>query len=57
MFLHAMQEFDNDLGAWSDQNLAFSSLFSVVDRVQSIIEDTCFDHVGVQERFSTRAKS
>ena len=39
MFLHGAEELDNDLGAWSDQNLALSSFFSVVDALQRIVED------------------
>ena len=62
MFLHGAEELDNDLGAWSDQNLALSSLFGVVDVLQGIVEDGCFDHGGDREstglsrkwRFSSR---
>ena len=45
MLLHAMQELDNDLRAWPNQHLSFPALLSVVDGIERIIEDACFDHV------------
>jgi hypothetical protein len=51
--LHDAQELDNDLGAGADQDLTLSSLLSVVDGVERIVEDTCLDHFG-DMRFSTR---
>ncbi len=53
MLLHAVQEFDDDLGAWSDEDLTLSSLFCVVDGIERIVEDTGFDHDG-DVRFSAR---
>jgi hypothetical protein len=45
MFLHGAEELDNNFGARPYQNLAFSSLFGVVDALQRIVEDRCLDHV------------
>lgn len=39
VLLHDSEEFDNDLGAWSDKDLSLSGLFGVVDCVQRIVED------------------
>ena len=49
MLLHAMQEFNDDFRARSDQHLPFPSLLCIVDGVQRIIENTRFDHVGRRE--------
>ena len=46
VLLHAMQEFNNDLGAGSNEHLALARFFSVIDGIQCIIENTCFDHIG-----------
>lgn len=56
VFLHDAQELDDDLGAGSDQNLALAGLLGVVDALESVIEDGCFDHVGGVwfVRFSSR---
>ena len=56
MLLHNAQEFDNDFGAGSDEDLAFPSLLSVVDGIERIVKDTRFHHFGgfLQMRFSTR---
>lgn len=45
MLLHDTEELDNDLGAWSDENLALSLLLGVVDGVQRIVEDGGSDHL------------
>jgi len=39
MLLHDTEKLDNDLGAGSDQDLALSGLFGVVDGVERIVED------------------
>ena len=36
VLLHDLQELDDDLGRWSDQDLTLTGLFGVVDGVQSI---------------------
>lgn len=53
VLLHTMQELDNDLRARPDEHLALARLFRVVDGIQRIVEDTCFDHVGEREIFSS----
>ena len=45
MLLHAMQEFNNDLGTGPNEHLALAGFFSVIDGIQRIIENTCFDHI------------
>jgi hypothetical protein len=45
MLLHDRKELDNDLGGRTDKNLTLSTLLSVVDVVQSIVEDRDTDHV------------
>ena len=40
------QELDNDLRAWSDQDLALASLLSVVDALERIVEDRSASHSG-----------
>ena len=55
MLLHNAQEFDDDLRAWSDQDLSLPGLLGVVDGIERIVEDTCFDHLGgCGLRFSNR---
>ena len=44
VLLHDAQELDNDLGARADEHLALSSLLGVVDGIERIVENTCFDH-------------
>lgn len=39
VLLHDTKELDDDLGAWSDENLTLSGLLSVVDGVERIVED------------------
>jgi hypothetical protein len=44
--LHDGQELDDDLGARSDEDLALSGLFGVVDGIERIVEDGGLDHFG-----------
>ncbi len=44
MLLHNTQKLDNDFRARSDQDLSLPSLLSVIDGVERIVQDTCFDH-------------
>lgn len=44
MLLHDSEEFDDDLGARSDQDLTLAGLFGIVDALKSVIEDGSFDH-------------
>jgi hypothetical protein len=44
VFLHGLKEFNNDFGAWPDQNLTLSSLFGIVDTLQRIVEDGRLNH-------------
>lgn len=53
VLLHGLEKFNNDLGAWSDQNLTLSSLFGVVHALQRIVEDGSLDHDGSRGRGST----
>lgn len=46
MLLHDSQELDDDFGAGSDQDLALAGLFSIVDALESVVEDGCLDHIG-----------
>lgn len=46
VLLHDREEFDNDLGAGSDQDLALAGLLSVVDGIERIVQDTGADHGG-----------
>lgn len=46
VLLHNAQEFDNDLRAGSNEDLALASLLGVVDGVEGIVQDTGFDHCG-----------
>jgi hypothetical protein len=39
VLLHHTEEFDNDLGTWSDENLTLSSLLSIIDGVERIVEN------------------
>lgn len=54
MTLHDLEELDDDLGAWADEDLALSSLLGVVDGIKRIVEDGSLDHVGGSVRFSVR---
>jgi len=53
MLLHHTEEFDNDFRARSDEDLALSSLLSVVDGLEGIVKDGSLDHFGGL-RFSDR---
>ena len=57
MSLHGAEELDNNLGAWPDQNLALSSLFSVVDALQRIVENRCLDHIDGKRSTSLDRKA
>ncbi len=46
MLLHDRQELDDDLGAWSDQDLTLASLLGIVDALESVVEDGGLDHFG-----------
>jgi hypothetical protein len=39
ILLHDLEELDDDLGAWVDENLTLSRLLGVVDGVERIVED------------------
>ncbi len=45
MLLHDRQELDNDLGRGTDHDLSLSTLLSVVDVVQTIVQDGNSDHI------------
>lgn len=52
MLLHDTEELDDDLGTRSDHDLSLSSLLSIVDRLEAVIEDRCSSHSdGVLEFF------
>lgn len=53
MLLHAVEEFNDDLRAWTDEHLALSRLLGVVDGVERVVEDACFDHIGRREILSS----
>lgn len=42
--LHDAQELDNDLRAGSDQDLTLAGFLGVVDGIERIVQDACFDH-------------
>lgn len=46
VLLHHAKEFDNDLGAWSNHALTFSSLLGIVDALERIVQDGCANHDG-----------
>ena len=46
VLLHDAKELDNDLGAWSDQDLTLAGLLGVVDGVERIVENGSLDHFG-----------
>lgn len=55
MLLHDRQELDDDLGTGSDQNLTLAGLFSIVDALESVVENGGLDHFGGGVvRFSSR---
>lgn len=57
VLLHDAQEFDNNLRARSDEDLALSSLLGIVDGVKRIVQHGSLDHfVGVSSRFSNRER-
>ena len=39
ILLHDLEELDDDLGAWVDENLTLSRFLGVVDGVKRIVED------------------
>ena len=45
VLLHDREELDDDLRAWSNQDLALASLLGVVDSIERIVQDTGADHV------------
>ena len=52
VFLHNLQEFDNNLGARPDQDLALARLLGIVDGVEAVVENARFDHDCGIVRFS-----
>ena len=54
VLLHHLQELDDHFGAGSDHDLALAGLLGVVDGLERIVEDGCFDHFGGSLRFSGR---
>ena len=55
MLLHTMQEFDNNFRAGPDEHLALARFLGIVDGIERIVEDTCFDHVGDGEILNSMA--
>lgn len=45
MLLHNTEKFDNDLRTGTNEHLSFPGLLRVIDSVERIVENTCFDHV------------
>lgn len=57
VLLHDSEELDDDLGAWSDQDLSLSSFLGIVDALKAIVQDRGSDHFGGLlriSRFSSR---
>lgn len=52
MLLHDLKEFDNNLGARSDEDLTLASPLGVVDGLQRIVENACSNHSVWRGRFS-----
>jgi hypothetical protein len=52
MFLHRLEERDDDFGTGSDENLTFPSLLRVVDRIERIVQDRSAHHGCGDWRFS-----
>ncbi len=53
MLLHDAEEFDDDLGRWTDEDLSLSGLLGIVDGIERIVEDRRLYHdFGL--RFSDR---
>jgi hypothetical protein len=48
-----MEEFHDDFRAWADEHLSLSRLLGVVDGIERIVQDTCFDHAGGREILSS----
>ena len=46
MLLHHAEELDNNLRARADEDLTLPSLLGVVDGIERIVKDGCFDHFG-----------
>lgn len=57
MLLHNLEKLDDDLGAWSDQDLALASFLGVVDTLEGIVENGSANHFGGRVvRFLSRDK-
>ena len=52
VLLHDRKEFDDDLGAWSNHDLALAGSFGVVDGIERIVEDGSANHFVRGMRFS-----
>lgn len=50
VLLHNLQELDDDLRGWSDQDLTLTGLFGVVDGVQSVSKDGGSGHICLVEK-------
>ena len=50
VFLHNLQELDDDLRRWSDQDLSLAGLFGVVDGVKGVSEHGSSGHVVCGEK-------
>ncbi|KAK1338205.1 hypothetical protein QTO34_001319, partial [Cnephaeus nilssonii] len=51
MLHHHSQKQDDDFGAWPNENLAFASLFGIVDTLRSISQDIHAHHCGGTDRW------
>ncbi len=47
MLHHDGQELDNDLAGWADEDLTLAAAFSVDNGVQSVVQNTDADHLGI----------
>jgi hypothetical protein len=52
--LHDLQELDDDLGTWPDEDLALAGLLGIVDGVERIVEHAGPHHGGRNEILDPR---
>lgn len=56
MLLHNAEKLNNDLRTRADEHLSFPSFFCIIDSVERIIKNTCFNHADGFEILNSRIR-
>lgn len=56
MLLHNAEKLNNDLRTRADEHLSFPSFFCIIDSVERIIKNTCFNHADGFEILNSKMR-